>query len=141
LDEQRPRRIYTMSNWVDEFLTRIEAAVDGVLEIEVGGQKIVAEIGDDLVDFFKKSRKLLLRVGKSTFRSFLLLLSEKKEEQAFNLLLAKMDAEDLILRMEQNADALQEYNDNRKDFYDALKKFALNTLAPTLAKALVGLLI
>jgi len=130
-----------MANWVDEFLTRIEAAVDGVLEVEVGGEKIVAEIGDDLVKFFKGNRKLLLRVGKSTFRSFLLLLSEKKEEQAFNLLLAKMDAEDLILRMEQNADALQEYNDTRKDFYDALKKFALNTLVPTLAKALVGLLI
>lgn len=130
-----------MANWVDEFLTRIEAAVDGVLEVEVGGQKIVAQIGDDLVKFFKGNRNLLLRVGKSTFRSFLLLLSEKKEEQAFNLLLAKMDAEDLILRMEQNAEAFQEFNDTRQEFYESLRKFALSTLLPTVAKALVGLLI
>lgn len=130
-----------MSNWVEEFVTRLEAATDGIINVEIGGEKIVAKIGDDLVDFFKKNKKLLVRVGKSTFRSFLLLLSEKKEEQAFNLLLAKMDAEDLILRMEQNADALKEYNDTRKDFYEALKKFSLNALAPTLARALVGLLI
>lgn len=128
-------------DWVEEFLARLEAATDGVLNVEVGGQKIVAEIGDDLVDFFKKNKKLLIRVGKSTFRSFLLLLSEKQEEQAFNLLLAKMDAEDIILRLEMNAEALKEYNDTRHEFYDALRKFAWSAIVPALAKALVGLLL
>ena len=130
-----------MASWVDEFVVRLEATANGILEVEIGGEKIVAQIGDDLVSFFKKSRALLARVGKSTFRSFLLLLSEKKQEQAFNLLLAKMDAEDIILRLEMNAEELKKYNDTRKDFYDALKKFALNTLLPTVAKALVGLLL
>ena len=103
--------------WVDEFIVRLESAVDGIISVEIGGQKIVAEIGNDFSKFFKNNKKLLQRVGKSTFRSFLLLLSENKKEQAFYLLLAKMDAENIILRLEHNAEALKDYNDNRKEFY------------------------
>lgn len=128
------------SNWVEEFLARLEAATDGILNVEIGGQKIVAQIGKDLIQFFKTNKQILIRVGKSTFRSFLLLISEKKDEQAFNLLLGKMEAEDIILRMEQNAEILKEYNDNRHAFYEAMKKFTLGTLLPATAKVLFVLL-
>lgn len=130
-----------MSDWVEEFVTRLETAVNGVLTAKIGGVEVAAVISDDLTEFFKKNKPLLRRVGKETFRSFLLLLHEKKDEQAFNLLLAKMDAEDIILRMEMNADALKEFNDLRKEFLESLKKFAVTTLTSVLGKVLVALIV
>jgi hypothetical protein len=126
--------------WVDELLSRLENAKDGILEVEVGGQKIVAEIGEDVLLFFKQNKAMLLRLGKDTFRSFLLLIHEKRDEEAFNLLLSKMNAEDIIARMEFNANQLGEYNDNRDKFIAAVKKFVVSALLPTIAKALFGLL-
>jgi len=128
-------------DWVEELIRRLEQAVNGILKVEIGGQQIVAQITPDLVAFFKSNRTLLIRVGKETFRSFLILISEKKEEKAFGLLLAKMDADDIILRMEMNADELHELNVLKETFLNTLQKFLLNTLLPTVAKVLFALLI
>ena len=128
-------------NWVEELIKRLEQAVNGVLRVEIGGQQIVAQITPDLISFFKSNRDLLVRVGKETFRSFLILISEKKEEQAFGLLLAKMEADDIILRMEMNAQELHELNVLKEKFISTLEKFLLNTLLPTVAKIIFALLI
>lgn len=129
------------SDWVSQVIDRISTSVNGVIEVEIGGQKIVAVLGKDIVDFFKTNKTVLLRVGKDTFRSFLLLISEHKQEEAFNLLLIKMSADDIILRMEMNAQQLQQYNDDRDKFLAALEKFAKQTLLPLTIKVLIGLLL
>jgi hypothetical protein len=89
----------------------------------------------------KNNKELLLRVGKDVFRSFLLLINEKRDEQAFGLLLAKMDADNIILRMEMNATSLSELNKNQETFIASLKKLISDTLLPITVKVLIGLLI
>jgi hypothetical protein len=127
--------------WVEELIQRLEKATNGILEIEIGGKKVVAQIGNDLIIFFKQNKDLLTRVGKETFRSFLILVNEKKNEEAFNLLLDKMTADDIILRMEMNASELCKLNELKEKFIVSLNKFLLNTLLPTTAKLLIAILI
>ena len=128
-------------DWVEEFLARLESATNGVLEVKIDGKKIAAKVGDDLSKFFKDNRKLLVRIGKDTFKSFLLLVYEKKNEEAFQLLLAKMSADEIILRMEQNASELKELNDRRDVFVNKLKSFATKTLLPTTVKLVLKLIL
>ena len=128
-------------NWVEEFLARLEASTDGIMSVKIDGQTLKTKLGRDFISFFRNNHKLLLMIGKDVFRSFLLLVYEKKTEEAFLLLLSKMDAEAIILRMEQNGKALKELNDRRKEFYSKLKEFTLETLTPTLAKAIIKILI
>lgn len=127
--------------WVEELIQRLEKATNGILEIEIGGKKVVAQIGNDLIIFFKQNKDLLTRVGKETFRSFLILVNEKKNEEAFNLLMDKMTADDIILRMEMNASELCKLNELKEKFIVSLNKFLLNTLLPTTAKLLIAILI
>jgi hypothetical protein len=127
--------------WIEEFIARLEQATNGILKVEIGGQPVVAQISSDLIAFFKQNRALLVRVGKETFRSFLVLISERKEEQAFNLLLAKMDADDIILRMEMNAQELQQLNATKEEFLVVLRKFLVSTMLPMVAKVLFALLV
>lgn len=127
--------------WVDELVAKLEGATNGVLEVEVGGEKVSAFLGDEVVQYFKTNRILLLRLGKDLFRSFLMLIHEKKEEQAFNLLLSKMEADELIARMKMNAAALNNVNDDHDAFIASLKKFVTMTLTQLTSKIIIGLLI
>lgn len=127
--------------WVNELVGRLDEAKDGILEVEVGGQKIVAKITQDFVSYFKENKKLLQRVGKRVFLNFLLLLNEKKQEQAFNLLLAHMTAQDIIQRLQNNAMSLAEQTKLTEEFHASMKKFAISTLTPTLIKLMIGLLV
>jgi hypothetical protein len=127
--------------WIDEFIIRMETAVNGVLEIEVGGQKISAQILPEVVVYFKNNRTMFLAVGQSAFKSFLFLLAEKKQEEAFNVLLQNMSADDIIARMNFNADELAKANKLREDFIKSLKNFILKTLTPIAIKVLWGLLV
>jgi len=127
--------------WVEEMITKMEIAVGGVMQIKIGDQFVVAQVSQDVVAYFKANKKLLEKVGKSVFRSFLLLINEKKQEQAFNLLLAKMDAEDIIARLEANNQSLDQETTTNEQFVHSVTDFALNKLAPTLIKVLIGLLL
>jgi len=127
--------------WVEEMITKMEASVNGVMQIKIGDQLVVAQVTQDAVDYFKANRILLEKVGKSVFRSFLLLINEKKQEQAFNLLLAQMDAEDIIARLNSNSASLGQSITTNEQFVHSLTNFALTKLAPALVKVLIGLLL
>jgi len=127
--------------WVTQLVAKLETAKDGVLSVEIGGKPVVATFGPEVITFFKDNRVLLSRLGRETFANFLLLLNEKKEEQAFNLLLAKMEADEIIARMEMNAQVLHEYNTNKDLFVAAVKKWVVTSLCQTVLKVLIGLLI
>lgn len=135
------KSISSAVTWVDELVAKLDGATNGVLEVEVGGEKISAIIGTAAIQFFKDNKPLLIRLGKDLFKSFLLLLSEKKEEQAFNLILAKMDADAIIARMTMNASELHNLNNDHDQFIVALKKWALTALTQAATKILIGLLI
>lgn len=84
----------------------------------------------ELTAWVKSNRELLERIGRDGFRSFLLLLQEGKNEQAFFLVLAKMDAEEILVRMEDNAEQLCRYNTDREEFGKKLMEFAYRVLLP-----------
>jgi hypothetical protein len=84
----------------------------------------------EIQKWLKANSGLLARVGKSTFRSYLLLLGEGKNELAFQLLLAKMDAEAIIIRMDDNAELMDLYNSDRAKFLSAVMDFGRRILLP-----------
>jgi hypothetical protein len=127
-------------DWVTELVSKIEAS-GGYLEAFVDGQKLTATIGHDLLQFFKENKAILIRMGKQVFKDFLTLLSEKKEEEAFNLLVSSMSADEIIARINMNAAQLSAYNDTRDKFYAALKQFVMKTLMGAASKLIIGLLV
>lgn len=129
------------TNWVDAVIARLEATTNGIFNVQVGGQKLSVVLGTEVVQYFKDNRVLLLKVGQELFCDFLLLIHEKKNEEAFQLLLSKMDAEDLIARMNMSAAELKDYNDTRDKFMASLRKFVISTLTSLASKVLVGLII
>ena len=128
-------------DWVTQVVAKLETAKNGVLNVEVGGVPVVATFGPEVITFFKDNQVLLTRLGQETFANFLILLQAKKEEQAFNLLLAKMEADQIIARMQMNAQVLQQYQDHQDAFVAATEKWVVVSLAPALIKVLIGLLI
>lgn len=128
-------------DWVMELINKLEAAKDGKIAVEIDGQVLWAKFTPDLIKFFKDNKGMLLRVGRETFRGFLMLLHEKKNSEAFNLLLGKMSADDIIARIGQNAEALKQENDLRDDFIKSIENFLVKTLAPHMLKVMIGMLI
>lgn len=127
--------------WVDELIAKLDGATGGILEVKIGDQTVSAFIGEEVVNFFKSNKILLARLGKDLFKSFLLLLNEKRDEEAFNLLLSKMAADEIIARMLMNAQELAQMNDDHDKFMDALKKWAITTATAAATKLLIGLLL
>lgn len=131
----------TSTDWVGTLIVKLETATTGVLDFEVGGVPINAQLGIALIQFLKTNKDFLIKLGQDDFVDFLYLLHEKKEEEAFLLLSAKMDADDIISKMEADAGALQQLNDAHDKFVADLIDFGKTAVLPTLAKALIGLLI
>jgi len=127
--------------WVEDLISRLQAAPDGKISVILNNQTIILQVTKDLILFFVANQALLARVGKEAFRDFLLLVHEKKDEEAFNLLLARMTAQDIIDRMNANAQGLSQNTDDREKFLAALEQFFLKTLAPDALKVLIGMLV
>jgi len=128
-------------DWVEQLVAKLQFAPDGVLTVDMGDGKVTSvTITPDILQFFVTNKDLLARLGKDTFKAFLLLVNEKKQEQAFQLVLAQMTANDIIDRMNQNAGALQQANDDHDKFMAALWNFVLKTLAPAALKLVISLL-
>jgi len=130
-----------VNGWVDELIAKLDAATGGILEVKIGNETVSAFVGEEVVNFFNTNKILLIRLGKDLFRSFLLLLHEKRDEEAFNILLSKMEADQIIGRMLMNAAQLQEMNDDYDKFMAALRKWAVTFLTALMTRLLIGLLI
>lgn len=130
-----------ISDWVTKLVQRLEAIEDQILTVEVGGTPVVVAFSDDLKEFFIGNQALLRRIGKETFKSFLALIHEKRDEEAFLLLLQKMSVDDIIARMNQNAATLAKYNDQMEEFIAKVKKFLINSVLRIASKGLLGLIV
>ncbi len=128
-------------DWVDEIIAKLEGATGGVLEVKIGNETISTIVGDEFIKFFKDNKVLLIRLGKDMFRSFLLLIHEKRDEEAFQLLLSRMEADEIIARMRINASQLAQLNQDHDNFIAALKKWAIMFLTGVTTKLLIGLLV
>ena len=128
-------------DWVDEVVAKLEGAAGGVLEVKIGDETISTVVGDAIIKFFKDNKILLIRLGKDIFRSFLLLIHEKRDEEAFQLLLSRMQADEIIARMRMNAAQLAQLNNDHDNFMIALKKWAVTFLTGLSTKLLIGLLL
>ena len=128
-------------DWVSELITRFELAKNGTIQINIDGKIINTTIASDIIEYFSTNRIILERMGIDVFKQFLQLISESKNEQAFNIILAKMSADDIIIRIQQNASSLNHETQTTEAFIESLKKFVISTLVPTLAKFLFTLLI
>jgi hypothetical protein len=128
------------TDWVDNLITYFNAASSGTIQFEIGGQVIKTTLALDFISFFKDNKTLLIHIGKDLFKDFLVLIFERKEEEAFNLLAKNMTADDIIARMNQNYMTLDEYNKDRDKFEAAAKTFLIASVAPAIIKILIGLL-
>ena len=128
------------NDWVEQTIAKLQVASNGVLQFQVGGVNVSAALGQSAALWLISNRMMLVRLGKQTFCDFLMLIHEKKNEEAFQLLLSKMDAEDIINRLNMDAQALKQSNDDHDQFVTSLQQFALNTLEQMGPKILLGLL-
>jgi len=110
-----------MATWVENVIARLESSAGGVME--------------------KENKAVLVRMGVDMFREFVMLLSEKREEEAFDLIAAQMEADDIIAKINMTADELRDHNDARDRFETALQKFAISLLTGAASKILLGLLL
>jgi hypothetical protein len=127
--------------WIDEFIIKLETSINGIINVQIGGQSVVAQISPACIQFFKNNRQMLISVGREAFKNFLFLVSEKKNEEAFNVLLQGMSVDDIIARMGYNGEQLAQANKLKEDFIKSLKDFVIKSLTPIALKALWGLLI
>lgn len=128
-------------DWVTDFTNRLNVIEDQVLSVEIAGVPVVVAFSDELKDFFLKNQALLRRIGKDTFKSFLALIHEKRDEEAFMLLLQKMSIDEIIARMKQNAATLKKNNDDMEAFIAKVKDLLVSSMLRIASKALIGLII
>jgi len=128
-------------DWVDEFIARISVTKNDILEVDINGVKIAAVISKELKEFFTENKDLLRDVGKEHFKAFLLYIYQKKEEEAFMVLLQKMSVDQMIATMKGEAASLALYNTKMENFIAKLKKFVISSLLPITAKVLFAVLL
>lgn len=126
-------------NWVAELISKIEL-YNGKLTALINGNEVTVIISNELKLFLKENQNLLIRIGKDSFKNFLLLLSEQKEEEAFMVLIRQMSAQEIIERMKMNADSLKKFNDDMDKFFCQLKKMLLNAAEKLALKLILPLI-
>ena len=125
--------------WVDQIIVKLTASAH--LDCVVGGENLTVDVASDMIDFLTQNRQMLLQVGKDQFIQFLTLTHEKNYEAAFLVLLEKMSADDIIKRMQLDAQELDAYQDRRDKFVTSIEQFALTTLVGIGSEVLIGLII
>jgi predicted CopG family antitoxin len=128
------------TDWVTEMVVKMAAATNGVLQVEIGGVMVNAELGKGIIQFLVTNKDFLLRIGQESFSDFLYLLKEKREEDAFLLLSSKMNADDITAQIEAEAGALTQANTDYDTFVADLKAFGNTVVLPILTKVIIGLL-
>jgi hypothetical protein len=98
-------------------------------------------VGKNFLEFILNNRDLLYRIGKDRFTSFLNLVLEKKDEEAFSLLLSVMTPDDIIEKMENNATDLASINKQQELLILNLYVFVKKYLTPIAIKILIGILL
>jgi hypothetical protein len=131
----------TTTDWVSEIIVKLVAATNGVLQVEIGGVMVNAELGKGIIQFLTANKDFLLRLGQESFSDFLYLLKEKKEEEAFQFLALRMNADDIIAQIEAEAGSLAQANDDYDQFIADLIAFGKTIVVPILSKVLLGLLL
>lgn len=129
------------TTWVDTIIAKLSMATDGILKVQIGNETVSAYLGEATIKFFKDNKPLLIRVGLDAFAQFLQLITEKKKEEAFMVLLDKMNADDIIARLNMNADELKQHNDLHDQFIHALEQFALKVLEGAAARVLTTIVV
>ena len=128
-----------MADWVDNLVTQLEAN-GGKFVASINGQTVLVTVGKPIALFCLENQAMLRKVGQATFRHMLDLMSEKKNEEAFMLLLKSMSPDDIIDHMNQNSEELAANTNPRKAFWDKLESLALTIGQSIILKAIVGLL-
>lgn len=98
-------------NWVDPLIGRLEEAVSGKLPIKFNdetGKEVIVSIKQNLVNLIKQNRSQLQKVGRQTFKEFLLLWHKQEEFEALVVIFKKLDNKDLIERFKEDTVKLAE---------------------------------
>lgn len=128
-----------MADWVDNLVSQLEEN-GGKFVASIDGQAVLVTVGKPIALFCVENQVMLRKVGQSTFKEMLDLMSEQKNEEAFMLLLKSMSPQDVIDHMNQNSAEQAADTDQRKAFWDKLEKLALSVGQSIILKAIVGLL-
>jgi len=127
-------------DWVTQLMAKLQTITNGKLDVTINGKLVEVPISQDLIQFFLANKQVLTTLGLDLFRQFLDLLQEKKQQDAFDLLLSAMSIDEMINRLNMDAAQLASDNQHRDDFIAALEKFAEDELVGLAGKAIMALL-
>lgn len=129
-----------MQEWVSDLLAKIKTT-DGVVQVQQpDGTTVSVQLGPDIVQFLTDNADLISMMGADAFKEFLTLVSEKKTDEAFSLLLKEMTPDQIIAQMNANAGELADYNDSWDAFVKEFEAFSISLLENAASKALLLLI-
>jgi hypothetical protein len=128
------------TDWVEQVIAKLQGSSSSIMQLQVGDQNVVATLAPEFIQFFQQNKALLLRMGLDCFQQFVMLISEHKEEEAFDLVAQKMDADDIIAKINMTANELQQHNDLMDQWEASLKQFAISLLTGAASKLILGML-
>jgi hypothetical protein len=120
--------------WVDPFIERVEGAVRSGSKIQIldrDGNQVFVVIGQDFLRFLIANRIRLQQVALDTFKSFLSLLSEKKDFEALVVIYAALDNQSLVDKYKEDTIKLAEIakqSQENRDFWINFAKQAAQRL-------------
>ena len=126
-----------MASWYELLIETSEQVIE---KIGPDGEKIIIDVGKEVVSFLRDNQDLLSEIGKDAFTEVLSLLKNGQKKEAEDRLLVLLSTDGLIDAMNDNADAVEtiaQARDRRNRF---LKQLLL-MITKSVAKKLLLLLI
>jgi len=126
-----------MASWYELLIETSEQVIE---KIGSDGEKIIIDVGKEVVSFLRDNQDLLSEIGKDAFAEVLALLKNGQKKEAEDRLLVLLSTDGLIDAMNDNADAVEtiaQARDRRNRF---LKQLLL-MITKSVAKKLLLLLI
>lgn len=128
------------NDWVAQVIGKLQSSSNGLMEIQVGNSTVGAVLEPEFVKFFETNKVLLLKIGIDLFTEFVSLVHQKRNEEAFDLLAAQMDVDEIISKINLDADGLQQHNDERDKFEQQLEAFAISLVTSAASKIVLAAL-
>ena len=91
--------------WVDELLQNLQNAYQSKIPVKVQDEagEVLINVKQELIDLVNQSRPMLIKVGKDTFKQYLILMHRAQEFDALITIYAKLDGADLMTIYKQDA--------------------------------------
>jgi hypothetical protein len=94
--------------WFDNFIDDAKRSKDEPITVNKDGEDLKISIQNAIIEYMVANRFIIVKVGRDTFKQFLLLLSKGQDIGALRVIYEQMDTSDLIDKYRENAVKLAE---------------------------------